>query len=171
MSRRALLFPTGVYGARLCWIAPCPAGIQPGKPPDPAAEVAGLPLNGRCMELKELMLAIGRRAYLEYRCGCWGLNKRFRKSVTAVTKQGKFTVLTADDAIGKVLYARKQYELELMTKATALLRSLGQCSSRGQGTIVDIGANNGVIAVGMLYTGQFARAIAVEPEPRNFSLL
>ena len=123
------------------------------------------------MEFKELMLAIGRRAYLEYRCGCWGLNKRFRKSVTAVTKQGRFTVLTADDAIGKVLYARGQYELELMTKATALLRSLGRCPPRGQGTIADIGANNGVISVGMLYTGQFARAIAIEPEPRNFSLL
>jgi FkbM family methyltransferase len=123
------------------------------------------------MELKELMLTIGRRAYLEYRFGCWGLNKRFRKSVTAITKQGRFTVLTADDAIGKVLYARRQYELELMTKATALLRNLGKCHSHGKGTIVDIGANNGVISVGMLYTGQFARAIAIEPEPRNFSLL
>src|SRR5262245_19749593 len=102
MSRHALLFPTGVCGARLRWVAPCPTDIQPGKPTDPTAEVAGI-LNGSCMELKELMLAIGRRAYLEYRCGCWGLNKRFRKSVTAFTKQGRFTVLTADDAIGKVL--------------------------------------------------------------------
>lgn len=123
------------------------------------------------MELKELILTMGRRAYLEYRFGCWSLNKRLRKSVMAVTKQGRFTVLTADEAIGKVLYARRQYELELMTKATALLRKLGQCPSHGQGTIVDIGANNGVISVGMLYTGQFARAIAIEPEPQNFSLL
>ena len=128
-------------------------------------------MNGRYQELKELMLMLGRRAYLAYRCGCWGVNKRFRKSVTTVTKQGRFTVLTADDAIGKVLYARRQYELELMTKATALLRGLGQCPPQGQGTIVDIGANNGVISVGMLYTNQFARAIAIEPEPQNFSLL
>jgi FkbM family methyltransferase len=41
----------------------------------------------------------------------------------------------------------------------------------GAGTFLDIGANMGVISIGMLTGGEFARAIAMEPDPRNFSLL
>jgi FkbM family methyltransferase len=41
----------------------------------------------------------------------------------------------------------------------------------GCGTVVDVGANMGVISIGMLRDGQFARAVALEPDPRNFALL
>jgi FkbM family methyltransferase len=36
---------------------------------------------------------------------------------------------------------------------------------------LDIGANNGVVSIGMLATGEFEAAIAIEPDPRNFALL
>ncbi|MFQ6006808.1 MAG: FkbM family methyltransferase [Woeseia sp.] len=51
------------------------------------------------------------------------------------------------------------------------LRSNQECPSNGQGTIVDIGAHNGVTSIGMLCPGELEQAIAREPEPRNFSML
>jgi len=43
--------------------------------------------------------------------------------------------------------------------------------AKGKGTVLDIGANNGVISIGMLVAGELEKAIAIEPEPRNFSNL
>ncbi len=51
------------------------------------------------------------------------------------------------------------------------MRNEGKCPPRGQGTVLDIGANNGVISIGMLATGEMQQAIAVEPDPGNFQLL
>jgi len=42
---------------------------------------------------------------------------------------------------------------------------------RQGGAILDIGANMGVISVGMLYGNHFKHAIAIEPDPINFNLL
>jgi len=38
-------------------------------------------------------------------------------------------------------------------------------------TMLDVGANFGVISIGHVLSGQVARAIAIEPEPFNFDLL
>ena len=87
------------------------------------------------------------------------------------TRQGVFTVLTgADESIGRTLYCTGQYELDLVSKTMAFFRGIDKGPQSG-GVIVDIGANNGVISVGMLYTREMERAIAIEPEPRNFALL
>jgi FkbM family methyltransferase len=42
---------------------------------------------------------------------------------------------------------------------------------RGTGTVVDIGANIGLISIGLLLEGEFRDAIGVEPDPVNFGLL
>lgn len=102
---------------------------------------------------------------------CWDINGKFRKSVTVSTKQGVFTVLLADNAISRSLYCHGQYELDLMSKTMKFLRSIQKCPPKGEGTIVDIGANNGVISIGALHTGELEKAIAIEPDPQNFSLL
>lgn len=97
---------------------------------------------------------------------------RLRKSVTISTRQGVFTILLAThDFVGKSLYCNGEFELELMSSAMAFLRSIQKCPPKGEGTIVDVGANNGVTSIGMLRTGELEKAIAIEPEPRNFSLL
>lgn len=124
------------------------------------------------MRLIRLSRRILQRGYEEFRLSCWEINRRFRRSVTVSTKQGVFTVfLLPDDSIGKCLYVYGQYELDLISNAMAFLRSIQKCPPKGKGTIIDIGANNGVISIGMLHTGELEKAIAVEPEPRNFSLL
>lgn len=124
------------------------------------------------MRLYKLTVKILRRVLLKYRLLCWAINSKFRKVITISTKQGVFTVaLGKKEPIGKSLYTERQYELGLMSNTMAFLRNKQMCPPKGQGTIIDIGANNGVTSVGMLYMGEFERAIAFEPEPRNFSLL
>ena len=77
----------------------------------------------------------------------------------------------ADEGIGRPLYSAREFELDFTLRVITFLRSLGKLPPQGEGTVLDIGANMGVISIGMLHTGQFKRAVAVEPEPSNFSLL
>lgn len=102
----------------------------------------------------------------------WKLHRRFGDSVTLATQQGIFKLpLDTNDAISRHLYSRREFELEWVVDSLAFLREQQLCPPRGQGTVLDIGANNGVISIGMLTTGEFDKAIAIEPDPRNFALL
>jgi len=102
----------------------------------------------------------------------WKFIRRWRETITISSRQGKFTIATdADDPISRSLYFYGQFELDLVDQTLACLRDLGLCPSAGRGTVIDVGANIGVISIGMLHKREFARAIAIEPDPRNFSLL
>ncbi len=104
----------------------------------------------------------------------WEVGSPFRKSMksmTVSTQQGTFTILTEDEFIGKSLYCNGHFELDFMLNAMTFLRSIQKCPPKGKGTILDVGANIGITSVGMLHTGEMEKAIAIEPEPRNFSLL
>lgn len=102
----------------------------------------------------------------------WNLNCKFRDSITVSTKQGTFTLRPVrNDPIGRRLYSKREYELGFMKDSMAFLRGIGLMPPKGKGTILDIGANNGVTSIGMLYTGELEAAIAVEAEPQNFLLL
>jgi len=87
------------------------------------------------------------------------------------TPQGKYRISAADKVISQSLYFTGGFELDFMRNTVALLRELGQCPPKGTGTILDIGGNIGITSIGMLHTGEFARAVSIEPEPNNFALL
>ncbi len=124
------------------------------------------------MSVFDLALKPLRQLHWKYRLLLWQISRQFRESVTLKTKQGLFTLpLDANDEISKHLYSRREFELELISSSLSFLRSAHKCPPRGKGTVLDIGANNGVISIAMLARGEFERAIAVEPDPRNFSLL
>ena len=101
----------------------------------------------------------------------WKTILRFHDTVTVPTNQGQFTVSCTDHVIGKDLFCRREFELDLMLQATASLQQAGEFSGDGMGTLIDIGANIGPIAIGMLQLGLVERAIVVEPDPGNFALL
>ncbi len=101
----------------------------------------------------------------------WSLLAKTRRTVTIPTRQGLLTVACADQVIGSRLYCDREFELDLMLRAFAHLRQTGKMPPKGKGTILDIGANMGVISVGMLYLGELERGIAIEPDPTNFALL
>ncbi|MFM7070895.1 MAG: FkbM family methyltransferase [Planctomycetota bacterium] len=110
----------------------------------------------------------------------WGLAwRRFRwrvsgalcGQITVDTRQGKLTVSTADQIIGKSLFLHGGFEDAYVAATLSFLRAEGMLPAKGTGTVVDIGANLGVISIGMMRDAEFARAIAIEPDPYNFSLL
>ena len=119
-----------------------------------------------------LFRRIQRGLHFRYKGVLWQINRRLRKSVTVETKQGVFTLpLDMNDPISVALYLYGEYELDLVTSVISFLRTSQGFPSSAQGTVLDIGANNGIISIGMLVSEQFDKAIAIEPDPRNFSYL
>jgi len=113
-----------------------------------------------------------KRMQWKYRLLQWRIHRLLSDSVTLETRQGIFKLpLKTNDAISRHLYSHREFELEWMVQSLAFLRDRGLCPPQGQGTVLDIGANNGVISIGMLARGELEKAIAVEPDPGNFALL
>ena len=101
----------------------------------------------------------------------WRMSTMLLERTTVTTAQGRFTVFTADQAIGRQLYVDREFESACVEATVQFLRASGRLPARGHGTVLDIGANVGVISIGMLRQQEFEKAIAIEPDPRNFSLL
>lgn len=96
----------------------------------------------------------------------------FLDTLTIETKQGLFCIrLNGTDHISGELFARREFELDWIRSSLAFLRSIGKHPARGQGAVLDVGANIGVISIGMLTTGEIGKAVAIEPDPDNFELL
>jgi len=124
------------------------------------------------LDLRRSAVAQGpRNCQYELRRSLWRLLGKTCRTVTVQTRQRRFTVSCADKVIGSNLYCDRQFELDLTLRVVAHLRHFGRLPSRGHGTILDIGANMGVISIGMLYLDEMVRGIAIEPEPTNFALL
>jgi FkbM family methyltransferase len=97
--------------------------------------------------------------------------RRFDNPATLTTRQGIFRVpIGVDDPISRLLLIEGEFELDLITEAMQVIRKRSG-RPKGKGTVIDIGANNGVISIGMLVTGELDRAVAIEPEPTNFKRL
>jgi FkbM family methyltransferase len=67
------------------------------------------------------------------------------------------------------LYVQHAYERRYIERAMALLERDGRLA-RG-GTVLDVGANLGMICIALLRHGFFQRAVAFEPAPGNVRLL
>jgi FkbM family methyltransferase len=79
----------------------------------------------------------------------------------------KFVIVASDMFIGRQTYINKEpYGFDKMQK---LLSILG--GDRPKMLLIDIGANIGTISIPAVKRGLFQNAIAIEPEPRNYSLL
>jgi FkbM family methyltransferase len=93
------------------------------------------------------------------------------RDVTTATANGILTFSSRDRVIGQQLYLERSYETELMRTALAILREEGLLGSGNTGTVVDVGANIGMICIALVKDGYFQRAIAFEPAPENYRLL
>jgi FkbM family methyltransferase len=93
------------------------------------------------------------------------LTKLPEMPVSVQTKFGKFKVSNKDQVIGRELFIKGEFDFEKMQKALELL------NLKGQGVLLDIGANIGTVCIPLLKNNHFSKAIAIEPEPKNFSLL
>ncbi len=113
-----------------------------------------------------------KRLMVKVRGVQWQIHRRISKFTVVKSQQGTLGIrLSANDYLGKHLYTRGNYELDIVNDVITFLRNQGKIPQKGKGCVVDIGANNGVISIGMLYGGEFQYAVAIEPEPINFTLL
>jgi FkbM family methyltransferase len=78
----------------------------------------------------------------------------------------KYLVSAGDKAISREIFIRESFDLQKLDLAISLL-SHGTRPT----TLVDVGANVGCICIPAIKSSIFSRAIAIEPEPRNFNLL
>jgi FkbM family methyltransferase len=101
----------------------------------------------------------------------WRLLRATRRTVTLQTQQGRLTVYTRDNVIARLLFMERHYQQDMADHALAFLRGQGRMPPRGRGTVLDVGANLGVISIGMLVNGDVDAAIGVEPDPDNYALL
>ncbi len=83
-----------------------------------------------------------------------------------LTGTEQFVVSCKDRVIGRRLYASGKFEFE---NFETILPLLGATFKRK--CLIDIGANIGVICIPAVKRGWFEQAVAIEPEPRNYSLL
>jgi FkbM family methyltransferase len=114
--------------------------------------------------MPSLLYRARRRLHYEYL-------RRFNNPATLTTRQGVFRVpIGVDDPISRELFLFGEFEFDLITEAMEVLRNVSG-RPKGKGTIIDVGANNGVISIAMLVTGRLDRAVAIEPEPTNFKRL
>ena len=92
-----------------------------------------------------------------------------RRDVTVDTWNGRLTFDSRDKLIGKYLYVHRAYERRYIEHALAVLERDGWLG-RG-GTLLDVGANIGMICIALIRHGWFDRAVAFEPAPSNVRLL
>ncbi len=101
----------------------------------------------------------------------WILRRMFTRYTKVPTRQGIFKLDLKDESISWKMFVQRQYELKWTNRVVKFLEEKGYYKFSQKGTVLDVGANNGVISIGMLHLRQFRRAIAIEPEPHNFGLL
>jgi FkbM family methyltransferase len=100
----------------------------------------------------------------------WRLRGKLQTTVDVRAKEGLFTVSTSDQGVGAPLYVHRQFEYAFSVAAVQLLQGQGFLPAAGV-VMVDVGANIGVISIGLVRAGFVERAVAVEPEPDNYRLL
>jgi FkbM family methyltransferase len=109
------------------------------------------------------------RTAVERRYFAWRLlTKLPEHRLTVRTEYGKFSFSSKDREIGRQLFLYKSFDFEKTKKFQQLLTELGYLRA---GYLVDVGANVGTVCIPLVRNGVFPRALALEPEPRNYSLL
>ncbi len=87
------------------------------------------------------------------------------------TKQGVFTVFTRDRVIARDLFVDGQYEYDFSMNVLKFLVDSGFIKNPSKIQMLDVGANIGIISIGLVRAGKVDGAIAIEPEHGNFKLL
>jgi FkbM family methyltransferase len=121
---------------------------------------------------------VGLLALLLRRMRPWNISivrkARFQASIgeqdfLLAYRQGEyFLVFTNDNVVSKGVYAssRGGFDFQKFERAVKLLGAGFQLD-----TLIDVGANIGTICIPAVRRGYARRAIAIEPEPRNYRLL
>ncbi len=98
------------------------------------------------------------------------ISRHLSDTVTLSTKQGTLTMATRDSVITRSMFHCKQFEFDSSCKTIDFLKRMDFVPDDDI-QLLDIGANIGMIGIGLLLSGKISSVIAIEPEPLNFELL
>ena len=93
------------------------------------------------------------------------------RDLTVDTLHGRLSLSSKDRVIGRKLFVTRQYGYVDLLKAIDILKLHNKLLESNHGYIVDIGANIGTVCIPLVSNGVFRKALAFEPEPRNFRYL
>lgn len=96
---------------------------------------------------------------------------RAEHDVTIETANGLLSVSNKDWLMGKHLFVQREFEIGFIENSIEFLRSEGWLREEINNTVLDIGANLGMIGIALVEKGFFEKAIAFEPSPNSFRLL
>lgn len=97
------------------------------------------------------------------------LARRFTATIEVRSGDRRFFMSTSDHGVGMTLFMGDDEELVGLERAFAGLEAAG--NGRPGGTVADVGAHVGTVAVTALYAFGFERALCFEPSPVNRRLL
>lgn len=110
-----------------------------------------------------------RRGAREWFWKC--LHKCPEFTITLATTHGRLSFSNKDQGVGRSLFISRQYEYDKIEKAIALAIRVGAIDPRNTGYLIDVGANVGTVCIPLIAMGVFSRALAFEPEPKNYRFL
>jgi FkbM family methyltransferase len=96
----------------------------------------------------------------------FGLLAPEQEYTVATDGEEAFVVMTSDQVISRLLYTDGNVFLPRLYRVLQLLGPGFQLE-----TLIDVGANIGIVCIPAVKRGLARKAIAIEPEPRNFRLL
>ena len=99
------------------------------------------------------------------------LHRAPEHSLTARTKHGVLSFSNKDRAIGRLLYTRREFELDKIDRAIQCAIGARVLTPRNDGWLLDVGANVGSVCIPLVRGGTFTHAVAFEPEPKNYAHL
>ena len=99
------------------------------------------------------------------------LHRAPERTLTARTKHGTLSFSNKDRAIGRLLYTDREFELDKIDRALRFAVTAGVLRERNDGWLLDVGANVGSVCIPLVRRGVVTRALAFEPEPKNYAHL
>ena len=121
-------------------------------------------------QFKESFTKVMNLIYKVLRQVLFRLHGCFHKTVTINTMQGRMTMSTRDFGIAIQLFSAREYEYYYSLHALKFLKSMNFIHSEDI-SMIDIGANIGIISIGLILANEINQAIAIEPESVNYNLL
>ncbi|QIF01069.1 FkbM family methyltransferase [Roseimicrobium sp. ORNL1] len=110
----------------------------------------------------------------------WRLDRMAAKRINAlrahgrtevvVTLHGVFEILSAEQVISGALKTHHQWEMDMFRRVMRLVESHVGTPLKSA-TMLDIGANCGMVGIQAVFSGLMKRCISIEPHPDNFALL
>ena len=111
-----------------------------------------------------------RLSRIAFRQALYRLHGVLHDTVTSRTRQGLLTMSARHDGVSLLLYREREYEYGDSIRAIKFLKDAGFVPAHHV-NMLDVGANIGMISIGLALANEVDGVVAIEPEPQNFRLL